>query len=291
MKIDLKNIDLKTEAKRYVFGVISAIIFAINIKTFVNAGGLFPGGFTGITLLIQKSFLKYAGISLPYMLINYPLNLFPIILGFRKIGIKFTSSSVVVIMLCGFLADIIPAMPITYDVLLIAIFGGLINGLAVSISLYGGTSSGGTDFIAIYIGDRFNVDPWYYILGFNALVLVTAGALFGWDAALYSIIFQFVSTQVVNLLHRRYKKMTMLIITEHPDEIAKIINRRTHHSATRFTGTGCYQGEEKSMVYSVVGSEEVHDTVRCIHEVDPKAFVNVLKTEYVEGRFYNYTDY
>lgn len=282
---------LKTEGKRYAFAVISSIIFALNIKTFVNAGGLFPGGFTGITLLIQKCFEQFFAIALPYSLINYALNLFPVLLGFRKIGVKFTSSSVVVILLTGFLADIIPAFPITYDVLLISIFGGLINGLAVSISLIGGTSSGGTDFIAIYAGEKYGIDPWYYVLGFNAIILLLAGALFGWDAALYSIIFQFTSTQVVNLLHRKFKKMTMFIITEHPDEVYNAISARTHHSATMFSGKGCFKGEEKYLLYSVVASSEVKSMVNEIHRVDPMAFVNVVKTEYIEGRFYSYNDY
>lgn len=283
--------DLLTEGKRYLFAVVASVIFAINIKTFVHAGGLFPGGFTGITLLIQKIFMEFFSIALPYSIINYCLNLFPIILGFRKIGIKFTSSSVLVILLTGFLADVIPASPITYDILLISIFGGLINGLAVSICLLGGTSSGGTDFLAIYVGEKHGIDPWYYVLFFNALILIIAGALFGWDAALYSIIFQFTSTQVVNTLHRKYKKVTVLIITEHPDEVYESISVRTHHSATRFIGSGCFKGEEKNLIYSVVSSSEVKAMVHEIHHVDPAAFVNVMKTEYIEGNFFSYTNY
>ncbi|MGN0169308.1 MAG: YitT family protein [Lachnospiraceae bacterium] len=282
---------IASEGKRYAFAVISSIIFALNIKTFVNAGGLFPGGFTGITLLIQKIFARFFAIALPYSVINYTLNLFPVILGFRKIGVKFTSSSLVVILLTGFLADIIPAFPITYDILLISIFGGLVNGLAVSISLIGGTSSGGTDFIAIYVGEKFGIDLWYYVLGFNTLILLIAGALFGWDTALYSIIFQFTSTQVVNLMHRKYKKMTMFIVTEHPDEVYRAISQYTHHSATMFSGKGCYEGKDKTLLYSVVSSSEVKAMVHIIHEVDPKAFVNVVKTEYIEGRFYNFSNY
>ncbi len=290
-KITFTKEKFMTEGKRFACAIIASIIFAVNIKTFVNAGGLFPGGFTGITLLIQKSFLKFAAIALPYSLINYTLNLFPVILGFRKIGVKFTSGGVLAILLTGFLADLIPAFPITYDVLLISIFGGLVNGFAVAVCLIGGTCSGGTDFIGIYVGERFGVDPWNYLLIFNAIILVIAGALFGWDAALYSIIFQFTSTQVVNTLHRKYKKVTILIITEKPDEVFNAISERTHHSATKFIGEGCYLGEQKNLLYSVVSKGEVKSMVHEIHHIDPAAFVNVIKTEYIEGRFFSYTDY
>ncbi|MBR5789382.1 MAG: YitT family protein, partial [Lachnospiraceae bacterium] len=236
----LSKKELKTEIMRYTAAVISSIIFAININTFVNAGNLFPGGFTGITLLLQKAFLKYWGISLPYSVINYSLNAFPILLGFRKIGVKFTTSSLIVVVLTGLLTDILPVFTVTYDVLLISIFGALINGFAVAISLNAGAGSGGTDFIAIYVGEKYDIDPWNYVLIFNAIVLIIAGALFGWDAALYSIIFQFISTQVVNTMHKKFKKMTMLVITNKPTEVYNSINKKTHHSATKFEGTGCY---------------------------------------------------
>lgn len=288
---EFKKEDKYGEVKRILCALIASVIFAVNIKTFVNAGGLFPGGFTGITLLIQKSALKFLGLHLPYSIINYTINFFPVLLGFRKIGVKFTSSSCLVILCTGLLADLIPAMPITYDVLLISVFGGLVNGLACSICLLGGTSSGGTDFIAIYAGERFGIDPWHYVLIFNGCILVIAGALFGWDAALYSIIFQFVSTQVVNTLHKKYKKVTLFIITDLPDEVFNIIAAETNHSATRFVGTGCYQGETKNLIYSVVSSSEVTSMVGKIKEADPAAFVNVIKTDHLDGRFYSYTNY
>ncbi|MBE5906983.1 MAG: YitT family protein [Lachnospiraceae bacterium] len=290
-KYTLTKDKLLTEGRRIACAILASVIFALNINTFVNAGGLFPGGFTGITLLIQKSFLKFLGIKLSYSIINFSLNFFPIILGFRKIGFKFTSSSVLVIVLTGLLTDFLPVFPITYDVLLISIFGGLINGLAVSVCLLGGASSGGTDFIAIYAGDKFDIDPWNYVLAFNATVLIIAGALFGWDAALYSIIFQFTSTQVVNLLHRKYKKVTLFVITEHPDEVFETIRKRTNHSATDFIGEGCYKGERKHLIYSVVSKSEVKSMVQEIHSIDPGAFINVIKTESIEGRFYSLSDY
>ena len=286
-----KNDKLNKEIRRYVYAICAALIFAVNIKTFVNAAGLFPGGFTGITLLIQKIFISFAGVKLPYSIINFSINFIPVIVGFRKIGVRFTLSSCIVIVLTGLLADIIPAFPITYDILLISIFGGLVNGFAVSLCLMGGASSGGTDFIAIFFSDRFGVDMWNYILGFNAIILIIAGALFGWDIALYSILFQFTSTQVVNLLHRSYKIVTLFIITNKPDEVYVTINQHSHHSATRISGVGCYENEPNFLLYSVVSSSEVKDMVRLIKSVDDKSFVNVVKTEYIDGNFHQNTNY
>lgn len=286
-----KGMDAKIELKRYGCAVIAAVIFAVNIKTFVKAGGLYPGGFNGLTLLIQGIFQKFMGMEIPYTLINVALNAIPVFIGLKYIGVKFTLSSCVVIVLSSILTDLIPAQPITYDPLLISIFGGLINGFVISLCLIGNTSSGGTDFIAIYFSEKNGQDIWNYILCGNAVILIAAGLLFGWDKALYSIIFQFTSTQVVQMLHQKYKKHTLFIITRHPDEVYEEISKLSHHSATRIDGTGCYSGDNTAMIYSVVSREEAKILVKKVIEVDPQAFVNIIKTDFINGRFYYKTDY
>ena len=266
-----KGMDAKIELKRYGCAVIAAVIFAVNIKTFVKAGGLYPGGFNGLTLLIQGIFQEFMGMEIPYTLINVALNAIPVFIGLKYIGAKFTLSSCVVIVLSSILTDLIPAQPITYDPLLISIFGGLINGFVISLCLIGNTSSGGTDFIAIYFSEKNGQDIWNYILCGNAVILIAAGLLFGWDKALYSIIFQFTSTQVVQMLHQKYKKHTLFIITRHPDEVYEEISKLSHHSATRIDGTGCYSGDNTAMIYSVVSREEAKILVKKVIEVDPQA--------------------
>ena len=280
-----KGMDAKIELKRYGCAVIAAVIFAVNIKTFVKAGGLYPGGFNGLTLLIQGIFQEFMNMEVPYTLINIALNAVPVFIGLKYIGAKFTLSSCVVIVLSSILTDLIPVQPITYDPLLISIFGGLINGFVISLCLIGNTSSGGTDFIAIYFSEKNGQDIWNYILCGNAVILIAAGLLFGWDKALYSIIFQFTSTQVVQMLHQRYKKHTLFIITRHPDEVYEEISKLSHHSATRIDGTGCYSGDNTAMIYSVVSREEAKILVKKVIEVDPQAFVNIIKTDFINGRF------
>lgn len=285
------NIDIKKEAKRVVFGLAGAIIMAVNIKTFVRAGGLYPGGFNGVTLLIQTVFQRFLGIALPFTLVNLLLNAVPTIVCFKAIGKKFTVSSAMIIVLTSILTDIIPSQPITQDILLIAVFGGLINGFAVSLCLMGGTSGGGTDFIAIYFAEKKNKDVWNFILLGNGCVLVIAGILFGWDRALYSIIFQFTSTQIIHMLHTAYKKETLFIVTDCPDAVYQEIYEVTNHSATEFAATGCYSNEGRKMLYSVVSSAEAKVLVTRVRKADPKAFINVIKTDFLEGHFYQKTDY
>ena len=105
------------------------------------------------------------------------------------------------------------------------------------------------------------------------------------------LFFQFTSTQAVQILHQRYKKHTLFIITQKPDVVYREIAQLTHHSATQFEGTGCYTDEKTSMIYSVVSREEAKILVRKVKEADPMAFVNIIKTDYINGRFYHKTDY
>lgn len=250
----MSELNLKHEAKRYGCAVIAATIMALNIKTFVRAGGLFPGGFTGLTLLIQNIFQTFVGIAVPYTLINVLLNSIPVFIGLKFIGKKFTISSVCVIVLSGLLTDIIPSQPITYDTLLISIFGGLINGFCISLCLIGNTSTGGTDFIAIYFSEKSGRDIWNYILCGNAVILTVAGLLFGWDRALYSIIFQFTSTQVIQMLHQRYKETHPVYHHKRtiPDLRRNLQTYKPYRNPLR----------RNRMLHR---REDQHDLLRCIH--------------------------
>ena len=264
----------------------ASVIMALNIKSFVNAGGLFPGGFTGLTLLIQRGAEQFWELTLPFSLINFLLNALPAVISFRLIGKRFTLYSCLMIVLTSLLTDILPALPITDDVLLICIFGGIINGFAISLCLLGGATSGGTDFIAVAVSEKRGVDAWNYILFGNAAMLVVAGFLFGWDKALYSILFQYASTQIVHLLNPRYKRTTLFIISDKSEEIYEQIKDATPHGATLFQGTGLWGGQPRSMIYSVIAGDQVKKITRKVRQIDPHAFINILKTDQVSGNFY-----
>ena len=272
--------------RRLLLIVFASVIMAANIQSFVDAGGLFPGGFNGLTLLIQRSAQEFAGIALPFSLINFALNAVPAVVSYKLIGKRFTLYSCLVIVLSSVLTDLIPSMPITNDILLVCIFGGIFNGLAISLCLLGGATSGGTDFISVALSERLGVDAWNYIFFGNCVMLVVAGLLFGWDRALYSIIFQFASTQIVHMLDLRFKRTTLFIISDRAMEVYEQIKDTTHHGATLFRGTGLYNGKERDMIYSVIAGDQVKQITRAVREIDPHAFINILKTDHVAGNFY-----
>ena len=285
MSSEKKN-RIKYEIKTFLALTIASAVIAFNLKSFVQTGGLFPGGFSGLTILIQQIGERFFGLNIAYSVIYLPLNLIPAYIGFKYIGSRFTLSSFYVVFLSGILTDIFPAVTITYDTLLISIFGGIVGSASISICLINGASAGGTDFISIYLSEKKGIDAWNYILLGNVVILTTAGILFGFDKALYSIIYQYASTQVIQLLFKRYQKDTLFIITEVPDAVYGRIRQITHHDATRIDATGCFEGAPRQILYSVVGREQVSRVIDAIKKVDPKAFINVINTEQLNGRFY-----
>lgn len=278
--------DWKKDGKRIIVICIASVIMAVNTKTFVRTGGLYPGGVMGMTILIQAIFENFLGIQIPFSVVNLLLNTLPIYIGFRFIGKKFTLYSCLMIVLNSVLTDIIPANVITYDTLLISIFGGMISGFAISLCLMMNATTGGTDFLAIYLSEKKGVDSWNLVLGINVIIISLAGLLFGWDKALYSIIYQYTSTQVLHMLYTRYQKQTLFIVTNKPKDVCKAIYDVSGHGATILEGEGSYAHCERNIVYSIVSREESKTVIRSVKKVDESAFVNALRTDELSGRFY-----
>jgi len=182
--------------------------------------------------------------------------------------------------------DCLPYYEITYDPLLTSIFGGIINGFAIAISLNADATTGGTDFISALYSKKYGIDVFNYILFGNACLLMVAGLIYGWESALYSIIYQYVTTEVLHLLYKRYQKHTLFIITNKPKEVYKTIKDMTNHGATLFKGVGLYKDKERNLIYSVISSDELHLVIRNIKKVDENAFIDVIHSDRVDGWFF-----
>ena len=173
-----------------------------------------------------------------------------------------------------------------HDTLLSSVFGGILNAVSIILCLLAGATSGGTDFIAIYFSEKYRKDTWNYIFVGNCVILAITAFLFDLDKALYSIIFQFTSTMVLNSLYHAYKQQTMFIITSRPDEVYNLIRESTNHAVTALSGKGLFDAQDRIILYSVVYSDEVTPLIKAIRAIDGDAFINVIKTEHVNGKFF-----
>lgn len=272
--------------RRVLLIVVGAALYAVGIVCFARPAGLFPGGFTGLSLLIQESCQRFLGFTPPYSLFSITLNFIAAALCFKYIGRNFAMLSMLSVAIASVLTDLIPAYAFSEDPLLCSVFGGLVNGLAISLCLRADASTGGTDFISIYLAEKSGRDAFNIILCGNMVMLSVAGLVFGWGRALYSMIFQFSTTQALHALFRRYQHRTLWIVTDRPEEVYAIIRDATHHGATLFQGTGLYKNEPRSMIYTVLSGDDIRRVVRDVRAVDPHAFINAQRTDSLTGRFY-----
>ena len=277
---------LRKDAVRLVVVLLAAFLMAMNINSFVNAGGLYPGGATGIAIIIQRIALKYWGLSIPYTPVTVLLNAIPVYIGFKYIGKRFTLFSLVMVVANGFFVDLLPDYAVTQDPLLVAVFGGLLNAIAITMCLEVDATSGGTDFISIFLSQKKGVDAFPYILAGNVVILSIAGILFGLDKALYSMIFQYVTTTALHALYRTYQQRTLFIITDMPDRVCSMIYSVCGHGATLIDGEGSFAHKNKKIVYSIVSAADTRKIIPKIREIDPNAFINSIRTEEITGNFY-----
>jgi len=280
------NQTVKKNIKTTIVIIFSALLSAITINVFVYSGGFFPGGFSGISVLINRSMIQYTGIDIPYGLLYVLMNIFPTILVYKYVGKRFTTFSILQYGLVSLFTLILPVVKLDYDIILITIFGGIFSGISVVLSLMQNASGGGTDFIAIYASNRYRRPIFNYILYGNMVILSVAGLLFGWEKALYSIIYQYVSTQVIESRYQRYKYSTLHMITNHPEEVSQAIFKNTRHGITKLKAEGMYSKSEKTMLYMVVNAFEVDDVVSAAKEADPKIFITISKADKIVGNYY-----
>ena len=273
--------------RRILLIVCGSTLSALNLVSFVRSAGLFPGGFTGLSLLIQETWQRFMGVHIPYSALSLSLNFIAAALCFRYIGKRFALYSLLSVVVTSVLTDVLPSFTLAADPLLCSVFGGLLNGLGTSLCLRADASTGGTDFISIYLAEKSGRDAFNIILTGNVVMLSVAGLLFGWERALYSMIFQFCTTQALHALFRRYQHRTLWIVTDRPDEVYAIIRDTAHHGATLFQGTGLYRREPRSMIYTVLSGDEIRRVVRDVRAVDPQAFINTQRTDSLTGRFYH----
>lgn len=279
----------KNRYVRYTITAIAvtaaALLQTFVIQTFIRPAGLLSGGFTGIAILIDMV-TSLSGIQISTSLAMILLNIPVALICSRSISVKFTVFSLVEVFLASFFLQVLHFEPLFDDIILNVIFGGTLNGICTLAALRGNASTGGTDFIALYVSNKTGRSIWSYVFAGNVVLLLIFGAIFGWMYAGYSIIFQFISTRMVSAFHHRYERVTLQITTTKPQEVIKTYIKQYRHGISCVEAIGGYSKKKMSLLHTVVSSYEVNDIVHLISGVDEHVVINMLKTENFYGHFY-----
>ena len=263
----------------------SSLLQTYVIQSFINPANLLSAGFTGLAILLDRLAHLYGGFfptSIGILALNIPVAL----ACYRSVGKRFTLYSSIQFCLTSFLLSVMNFKPILDDVILNVAFGGFLNGMAITLALKVNGSTGGTDFISLYVSNKIHKSIWNEIFLFNVFILVIFGAIFGWEYAGYSIVFQFISTRTISAFHHRYEQITIEATTEHPEKMSDLYLEHFHHGMTIIEGYGAYLHKRVYVCKTVVSSYEAHDVVMCLRKADPKVIINTYQTTNFYGRFY-----
>ena len=281
----IKNIKPMNLGVKFALIIVGIILYSISLKWFVYQANILPTGLTGLSYLLQRLLKENFNIDLSITFFNVALNLIPAIFCFFIVGKSFTINSFIILFLFSFIADFIPYEKLTTDPIICAIFGGILGGYGAALWFRCGVSGGGTDFIAMSLSTKFHVQTFGWIMGFNVILVLIQGVLYGWEYSFYSIIYQYVMTQSINMFYRHYEARTIFIVTENPDAITNTLLEETGHSSTMIKAIGSYSQKDKTILYTVVTQPEVRKVTSIIKRKDPMAFINVIKSNDVQGNF------
>ena len=266
--------------------VISGFLQAFTLKVFIQPSNLLSSGFLGVSILINQ-IAGLFGVELSISMLLIMLNIPVAILCYRGISARFTFYSILQVFVGSFFIRVLNFEPLFVDdTMLNVIFGGVLNGLYVSLALKGNASTGGMDFVALYVSNRNGKTIWQEVFLFNTALLLIFGALFGWKHAGYSIIFQYISTKVISTFHQRYHKVTLQITTRYGEDVMDAYLKTVRHGISCVEAIGGFSRERMYLLHTVLSSYEVIDAVAVIKEADPRAIINQISTENFYGRFH-----
>lgn len=279
-RVVLKNI------RSIVFLVAATLLQVFAIKAVIRPANLLPSGFMGISVLIQNVTGHVIPGGIPLNVSTLLLNLPVALLCYRGLNKRFAILSVGQIMLSSLLLATLQFEPVLNDVMLSVIAGGVMNGLYITLALHADGSTGGTDFIALYVSNKKNRSIWEYVFIGNAILILIFGLTSSWEAAAYSILFQFISTKTIENFHHRYEQLTIQVTTQKPKEIREIYFKYYRHGMACVEATGGYSNQPFTILYSVISSYELKAITEHILQADPKAIINVMRTQRFYGNFY-----
>lgn len=262
---------VKREILRYLFLFIGSIIAAVGLEIFLVPNNIIDGGIIGISII--ASYLTGLPLSAFIIVLNLPFLIF----GYKQIGKTFVLSSLFAILSLSFWLSVFHPIPgLTNDVLLATVFGGIILGIGVGLIIRNSGSLDGTEMVAIVLSKTAAFSVGEIVMFFNLFILSSAGLIFGWDRAMYSLLAYYIAFKVIDItIEGLNEEKAAMIISDNPHEIADAILARLGRGVTFLEGKGGFSKEEKVVIYSVITRLEVAKLKSIVAEKDEHAFLAI----------------
>ena len=281
----LKSENFKKECRNLSVISMGALVLAVGMNWFIGSAGLYVGGVTGISQLIQRFVAVNFDISLNLGLLIWSINLPLLILSYKVIGKKFTYHTLYTVTIMTITLNLVPQYSFSQDLLLNVIIGGALYAVGIGIILKYGGSTGGIDIISQYLSIRKSGSFGKYSFYVNCIIIGIAGSVEGWEIAFYTILLIFIQMQVVDNIHAPHQSYTILIVTNKRKQVVDSLQDKLERGITIINAEGAYTHENRSLLMMVVSSYEVYIALETIHQIDENAFTNVLQSAQIQGNF------
>lgn len=287
MKKFFDHLNYHDFATKMSVAVVYAILASVAVNFFYQPGHIYSSGITGLAQILTTISKDLFGFKLPLSVLLLLLNIPLVLLGWFKIGHKFTFYTTITIFMTSFFVQIIPEEKLTQDPIICAIFGGAIMGCGIGFALRNGLSSGGLDFLSIAIRKKTGRTVGSISIIFNFFIILTAGVLFGWQYMFYSALAIFVNGKVTDAVYTKQKKMQVMIVTKHPEDVINAIQDKMRRGITIIhEAEGAYKHDKQTVLFTVVTRYELPMLEYAMKHTDPEAFVSISDNVKILGRFY-----
>lgn len=274
----------------YLLIIVGTCLMAVAVISAFDKAGMVTGGFSGVAIIVKEwtESLVPGGISL--WITNMALNIPLFFLGMRIGGFQFVKKALVGELCLSFWLAVLPGCIPDFnlagnDLLLAAVYGGVIQGVGIGLVFLGQGTTGGTDMMAALIQRKLKHYSIAQIMQFiDGLVVVVGMYVFGVYKALYAIIAVYLVTKVTDGMIEGLKfSKGAYIITEKADQVSHMIINEMDRGVTGLKGVGMYSGQDKLMLFCVVNKKEIVTLKEKVDMIDPDAFVIVCDVREVHG--------
>lgn len=260
---------------------LAGIINAFGITLFMTPVKLYDSGISGTSMLLEQLTPAYLSLSLFLLVLNIPLFL----VGLKRQGILFTFYAIYTVTIYSLFAwlitDIFPidvsiASPLAgTDLLLCALFGGVISGIGSGLAIRYGGAMDGIEVMAVIFAKRIGLTVGTFVMIYNIVLYIICGiALKSWVLPLYSIVAYFAALKTIDYVVEGIDRdKCAIIITAHPQEICSVLTETFKSGMTRLEAKGGYSNLDKGMIFFVINRYQVVRMQDLVHSLDPTAYI------------------
>lgn len=287
----IRNSLSQLQWQNFLLLVAAGTINAIGVTMFLAPVHLYDSGISGTSMLLWQVTPPAFTLSLFLVLLNVPLFLF----GLKKQGLCFTIYSIWAVFVysgVSFLinevlpVDVATASPFAgSDLLLCAIFGGLISGIGSGLTIRWGGAIDGIEVMAVIFAKRLGLTVGSFVMAYNVVLYITIGVIWGsWILPLYSIVTYFVGNNAVDFIVEGLDKAkAVMIVTRCQDEICRVLSEEFGRGITQISAKGYFSGADNCVVYFVVNRFQIPKVKKLVAEADASAFVTITEISDVMG--------